>query len=342
MTHVLRRPMIWTTICAVPLLVGAGQPAVPPPAAPAETAAPADGLTSEVTPFIQPFDLDATQRMAVAVMIGGEGPFSFLVDTGAERTVIATELAERLKLAEGEKLRLATIGSSKLVTSYRVAALRMTDLNLYSFDAPAFAGRHIGAAGLIGIDMLEKRRLLIDFRADHMEILETRRRARPIITDDDAIVVTARNMAGRLILSEARIEGKRVDVIVDTGAQTSVGNLALKKLVEDRHAHRRPFFPTVLSAVSGEAVPATRTIVKRIVINNMDVSDLPVSFADSQAFRALGLSERPALLLGMDSLALFDRVEIDFPNRRVVFDLPDGASRSTGQRFALNSVARGS
>ena len=43
----------------------------------------------------------------------------------------------------------------------------------------------------------------------------------------DAIVVTARNSAGRLILSDARIDGRRVDVIVDTGAQTSVGNPAL-------------------------------------------------------------------------------------------------------------------
>ena len=72
----------------------------------------------------------------------------------------------------------------------------------------------------------------------------------------------------------------------------------------------------------------------------MDVNDLPVSFADSQAFRALGLQERPALLLGMDGLALFDRVEIDFPNRRVVFDLPSGASRETRQRFAANGEPR--
>ena len=40
--------------------------------------------------------------------------------------------------------------------------------------------------------------------------------------------------------------------------------------------------------------------------------------------------------------ALFDRVEIDFPNRRVVFDLPSGASRETRQRFAANMTIRGS
>ncbi len=349
MTHLFRRSMFWTALFAAPVLIGASQtPPAPPLAATAPTAADAidplvePATSSEIVPFIQPFDLDATRRMSVQVMVGGKGPFAFLVDTGAERTVIARELAARLGLAEGAKLKLATIGGSATVPSFRVAALQMSNLHLASVDAPAFHGRHIGAAGLIGVDMLEERRVLIDFRKESMQIMETRRRAPSLIKDDDAIVVTARNSAGRLILSDARLHGKRIDVIVDTGAQTSVGNMALQRLVAERRANRLPFAATELTAVTGEDVPALRTAIKRIVINGMDVNDLPVSFADSQAFRVLGLHDRPALLLGMDSLSLFDRVEIDFPNRRVVFDLPDGATRQTGQRFAANLTAQGS
>lgn len=344
MTKAIQRSVLFALLLAAPALIGAtpappGQPVVPA-AAPAPTG---EVLAPPVTvvPFIQPFDLDATRRMSVKVMVGGKGPFAFLVDTGAERTVIARELAARLGLVEGAKLRLATIGGSATVPSFRIAALQMSDLHLASVEAPAFFGRHIGAAGLIGVDMLETRRVLIDFRKETMQILETRKRAPPIIRDTDAIVVTARNSAGRLILSDARLNGKRIDVIVDTGAQTSVGNLALQKLVADHRANRFPFTPTILGAVTGESVPAMQTAIKRIVINGMDVNNLPVSFADSQAFRALGLNDRPALLLGMDSLSLFDRVEIDFPNRRVVFDLPDAAQRQTGQRMASNIVARG-
>ena len=344
MTHALKRSVPLALLLAVPLLVGATPAPAEPAAVPVAAPAPSGDTIAPpviVVPFIQPFDLDATRRMSVQVMVGGKGPYSFLVDTGAERTVIARELAERLGLVEGAKLRMATIGSSTMVPSYRIAALQMSDLHLSGVDAPAFFGRHIGAAGLIGVDMLEQRRVLMDFRKESMEVLETRRRAPSLIKDDDAIVVTARNSAGRLILSDARLNGKRIDVIVDTGAQTSVGNLALQKLVADRRANRFPFVATTLGAVTGEAVPATRTAIKRIVINGMDVNDLPVSFADSRAFQALGLNDRPALLLGMDSLSLFDRVEIDFPNKRVVFDLPDGASRETPQRFAANYVNRG-
>ena len=347
MTHLFRRSMFWTALLAAPVLIGASQtPPAPPVLAAPSSPGPAEvviepGTVSEVVPFIQPFDLDATRRMAVNVMVGGQGPFSFLVDTGAERTVIARELAARLGLVEGAKLRLATIGGSATVPSFRIAALQMSDLHLASVDAPAFHGRHIGAAGLIGVDMLEERRVLIDFRKERMQILETRRRAASLIRDDDAIVVTARNSAGRLILTDARLHGRRIDVIVDTGAQTSVGNMALQKMVADRRANRLPFSATELTAVTGEDVPALRTAIKRIVINGLDINDLPVSFADSQAFRVLGLHERPALLLGMDSLSLFDRVEIDFPNKRVVFDLPDGAQRRTGQQMALTMARHG-
>ena len=345
MTYAFKRSVPLALLLAAPALLGA----TPAPADSSHlpvTAPMPTGETSAppviVVPFIEPFDLDASRRMSVKVMVGGKGPFAFLVDTGAERTVIARELAERLGLAEGAKLRLATIGGSATVPSYRVAALQMAKLHLAAVEAPAFFGRHIGAAGLIGVDMLEERRVLIDFRKESMQILETRRRAQPIIRDDDAIVVTARNSAGRLILSDARLNGKRIDVIVDTGAQTSVGNMALKRLVTSKRANRYPFTATILDAVTGEAVAATQTSIKRIVINGMDVNDLPVSFADGQAFRALGLHERPALLLGMDSLSLFDRVEIDFPNKRVVFDLPDRANREAGQRFAANTLLRGS
>ncbi|MCW5646800.1 MAG: aspartyl protease family protein [Sphingopyxis sp.] len=343
MTHLLRRSMVWAALVAAPVPVGASPSAATPPSpAPVAADPPAPPeMASEIVPFIQPFDLDATRRMSVQVTIGGQGPFAFLVDTGAERTVIARELAMRLGLVEGAKLRMATIGGSATVPSFRVAALQMSNLHLAAVDAPAFHGRHIGAAGLIGVDMLEERRVLIDFRKEKMEIRETRRRAPPIINDDDAIVVSARNSAGRLILSDARLSGRRIDVIVDTGAQTSVGNPALQQLVAERRANRFPFVATELGAVTGEAVPAMRTAIKRIVINGMDVNDLNVSFADSQAFRALGLNDRPALLLGMDALSLFDRIEIDFPNKRVVFDLPDAAQRPTVPRFAANIAGDG-
>src|SRR3546814_10324255 len=96
------------------------------------------------------------------------------------------------------------------------------------------------------------------------------------------------------------------------------------KLIASRRQNSTAFYPAVLGAITGEDVPAMRTVIKAIEIEGININDLPVSFADSKAFKALGLDKSPALLLGMDSLSLFDRVEIDFHNKRVVLDMPSG------------------
>lgn len=329
---------IAAALLALPLLVGAAlqSPEPLPEAGEAHfTAAPPPAETLAAA-LIQPFDVDATRRMAVPVKIGANGPYSFLVDTGAERTVISRELAQRLGLTRGQMLRLATISGPATAPSYKVAALAMTNMTLAPFDAPALHGSHIGAAGLLGVDMLQGRRVLIDFRKEEMRISESRRKTRPIIRDDDAIVVTARNLAGRLILSDARIGGKRVHVIVDTGAQTSIGNLAMMQLVRKSRQQRFDFVDTSLTGVNGQTISAQQTVLRRVSIEGIDVNDLSVSFADSHAFRALGLKDRPAMLLGMDGLQLFDRIEIDYANKRIIFDLPDAASRSGGERLAAD------
>lgn len=330
---------ITAALFVLPMLVGATLTGPSPATVTPASVAPEQTETL-ATPLILPFDVDASRRMAVPVKIGDNGPFSFLVDTGAERTVISRELAQRLALVEGEKLRLATISGPMTAPSFKVAALAMTNLTLAPFDAPALYGSHIGAAGLLGVDMLQGRRVLIDFRKEEMHIGESRRRSRPIIRDDDAIVVTARNLAGRLILSDARIGGQKVDVIVDTGAQTSIGNMALMRLVRDKRQHRFDFVPSNLTGVNGETIVGQRTVLRRVTIEGIDVNDLTISFADSHAFGALGLKDRPAMLLGMDGLRLFDRVEIDYANKRIIFDLPDAADRNSGQRLAQDR-ARG-
>ncbi len=291
-------------------------------------AAPDDGTQ------IQPFDIDASRRMAVPVMVGDQGPFSFLVDTGAERSVISRELADRLALPRGAPLRLATISGLATAPSYRVASLSLADLRLDPFDAPALYGRNIGAAGLIGVDMLQGHRVLIDFRRETMRMTPVARRARAIIRDDDAIVVSARNRAGRLILSDGRVEGRRVFLIVDTGAQTSIGNLALMRLVTARRAHRGGASDVSLTAVTGASVTAQQLVLRAITVEELTLNDLPVSFTDADAFRALGLADQPAMLLGMDALRLFDRLEIDYVNNRIIFDPPAMGSGPSGARYA--------
>ncbi len=287
--------------------------------------------------LVQPIILDRADRMTLPVHINGSGPYGFIVDTGAERTVISNELASRLNLASAGRARV--IGIAEIVTAdlFHARNITLRSLSLGDSVVPAFSQSNIGGPGLIGIDSLENHRLLIDFTTNRMDILPAqagRRQRRESDLDGDQIVVTARRRAGRMILSNARLGNTRVEVILDTGAQTSVGNLALQRAVRREGARTGRGASGELTSITGATLAVRVGQIEQISVGGFDFTDLPVAYADSPAFTYLGLGRRPALLLGMDALRLFDRVSIDFANRRVIFDLPDQVRRQSGSQLA--------
>jgi hypothetical protein len=64
-----------------------------------------------------------------------------------------------------------------------------------------------------------------------------------------------------------------------------------------------------------------------------------LTFADTPAFAALGLEDKPVLSIGMQHLSLFDRVAIDFGQRRILFDVPADIARAMRQAKRSGSYA---
>ncbi|MEO5972189.1 MAG: hypothetical protein ABIP91_02350, partial [Sphingomicrobium sp.] len=56
------------------------------------------------------------------------------------------------------------------------------------------------------------------------------------------------------------------------------------------------------------------------------LENLAIVFADAHTFRKLGLDKRPALLLGMNAMRAFDKVSIDFANKKLRVTLPEHGS----------------
>jgi predicted aspartyl protease len=283
--------------------------------------------------FVQDIGIDRSDRMTVPVRINGSEPFPFIIDTGAERTVIANDLAKRLSLEAGPKLTLATITGRTVTDSYVIENLAMNSINVEMIEAPGLERSNLGAYGLLGIDSLEEHKLLLDFKGQKMDVLPSPKRKRPGSLEAGMIVVTATRRAGRMILSNAQIGGVKVDIILDTGAQSSMGNYALRDRLR-RKDRRFEYVQVVMRSVTGEQLAGDYTQIRNIDIGGVSITDLPVTFANNYAFKALKLDKKPAILLGMDAMRLFDRIVIDFTNRRVAFDMPRGASYSSSLQIA--------
>lgn len=269
---------------------------------------------------------DPSMRLTVPVMIGGSGPYQFVVDTASERTVISRELARRLDLGAGKAVTVLSVTGYDRIETAIVPVLQLTATGrnrLSDLQAPMMAEAHLGASGLLGIDSLKSKRVVMDFKAKRMTIVESRVPHQ----DADEIVVTARSRLGQLILIDSSANGQKVNVVIDTGSQVSIGNPALRAKLGARGQLGliRPI--SIMSVTGGEAA-ADYTTIDRMRIGGVTITAMPIAFADAEIFHRLGLSNKPSILLGMDVLQGFDRVSVDFANKSVRFLLPGDAWNS--------------
>jgi predicted aspartyl protease len=258
---------------------------------------------------------DRQSRLTVPVHVEGHGPFRFMIDTGAQRTVLSTSLAQQLGLEAGPSIRVIGIVQDAQVPSARVGNLDLGRINLSHMQVPLLDRAHMGADGIIGTDTLQDQRVLLDFSRELMTLGESGAHGANVGYE---IVVKARRESGQLIIANARLDGINVAVIIDTGAETTVGNRALQAALGRRG---QSFTPVLVESVTGHSVLAEVGSAEKLTMRDVVITNPAIAFTDTPAFDEIGLADKPALFLGMREMRVFRRVAIDFPKKRVLFDL---------------------
>ena len=308
---------------ALLLLSAASAAASPPPLVDYAVSSSAVDDVSARESLPLPMASDGFDRPTVPVRLGGEGPFDFLVDTGSNRTSVSLELVARLGLTAHDRALMHSASGPSRVRMAFLPELQAGRRTVRRIRAPMFSAVHIGADGILGVDSLRSQRLLFDFRRGILSI-EPEAAAGPL--EEGAILVRARRKGGRLIITDAEVDGVAVRVVVDTGSSMTVGNLALRRRLEKRGG---PDIvgPIELVSVTGKALRGDLARVGRLDIGGARLERPAMMFADAHTFRTLGLDKRPAVLLGMDALRAFDQVAIDFAAKRVALVVPPEGSR---------------
>ena len=280
-------------------------------------------------------------RLSADVTVNGFGPFRFIVDSGADTSAIGVRIAKQLSLPPGAPAILNGMTSRNLVDRVKVDALTLGPSTVYRLELPVLRETDMGGEGMIGIDALAQQRLMMDFD-EHLIRVEDAQTPLRILPGD--IVVTARRQRGQLILAAVRASDQRLDAIIDTGSEVTVGNAALRdRLVRRKRASVRT---VEMIGVTGEKIKVELAIIDELQLGPILLRDVPIAFADLPPFRLFGLADHPALLLGTDILENFRRVSLDFRARKVRFQLrrctTEGVTISTDPRnFSRLSSAGG-
>jgi predicted aspartyl protease len=302
-------------------LAGSPLPAqtAPEPATSGAAAVDKTGQTEDVR-----FQTESADRMTVPVLLAGAGPYRFLIDTGANRTAISRQLAAQLNLQSGEKATLHSVVGETTTRTAIVQNLQLTRKPVKRIEAPLLETKNMGADGILGTDALSLQRVEFDFLAETMSVVPSS--AFKVPDEPGTIVIEGRRRNGRLIITDATANGRRLIVVLDTGAEVTIGNEALRRALS-KGGLLPDTQPVALLSVTGDVITGDYMFLRELEIGGVTLQNLAIVFAPVHTFRQLKLDDRPAVLLGMNAMRAFKKVSIDFANLTMRVIVPESSRR---------------
>ncbi len=265
-------------------------------------------VTAPEPRFVAPTTRDRIGRIWAPVLINGRGPYRLVLDTGASRSALVQKVVDELGLpVRADSVKLRGVTGAAIVSSVKVDTLEFGELAIVDTTVPIVADAFGGAEGVLGGEGLEGKRILIEFRRDRISIARTQRRS----AFPGYSVVPFTHSPSRGMRVEVRVGSVKAVGLIDTGAQMTVGNLALREALARRRGERDAFDEAVIG-VTEDIQKAARVRIPSITAGQLIVRNAEIMFSDLYIFDHWQLASRPALIIGMDVLGILDTLVIDY------------------------------
>jgi predicted aspartyl protease len=301
------------------IALGAGSPPAPADAADSLLAAPTH--------------LDRIGRIVVPVWIDGKGPFRFLVDTGADSSMISAALVRKLGLAPETQYEnvQGTTGTERM-PCVTIESLSTGSIVKHDMRMPIGHSRVLtGVDGILGMAGFGAVSVLVDFQGNKVAIGSLKYGMPTGYLD-----IHAQRTSGGLLVIPARVGDVAVDAVIDTGAAETLGNQALRQaLLRDAAKHA---VNTTIYGVTRQTSNGGVRAAPPIYLGPAAILGLAIVYSDIPIFKIWHLDSRPALIVGMNVLGSVDALVLDYPRARVYLrpPPPPGISVQIGDGFATD------
>jgi predicted aspartyl protease len=275
--------------------------------------------------YVAPTTRDRIGRVWVPVHLDDKGPFRLVLDSGATRSAVIGKVATTLNipLDQSPPVLLRGVTGTAIAPTIRVDSLSVGDLWVGPAVLPIVEDAFGGAEGLLGTDGMQDKRIFIDFRNDFINI--SRSRNRRAAAGFEAVPFLKDSIA--LLIVNASVGNVPVRAIIDTGAQASIGNVALQNVLR-RQVARNPRGQDEITGATGDVQFGVGAKISPIKIGTLEIRDAHITFGEMHIFEYWNLGNEPAILIGMDIIGLVDTLVIDY-RRKELHIKP----RLSGQRF---------
>jgi predicted aspartyl protease len=246
-------------------------------------------------------------------MVNGKGPYRFIVDTGANESTISPQLATTLGLAPsiGQSFQVTGVTGTATVPSVPIESLRAGALVIVHSQLPViWSPIMTGADGILGAAGLAQDSLFVDFLHNTV-VIHTADGAS--IPGGDARMHATRLSSG-LLSVPGEVGGVPVDAIIDTGSPQTLGNMALYRALYSRPG---PGGQAKVYGVTKQVRPGNVKVAPTVDLGAIRIGNAVLVYGDFPIFKVWGLTQHPAIILGMDVLGSVDAFTIDFRHAEI-------------------------
>lgn len=259
---------------------------------------------------------DRIGRLIVPVKVNGQGPFQFLLDTGANRTVLTPRLVKQLGLESStvDTVTLSGVTGAEVVPTVFVERVSAGDLALESQRLPVAYALGNDVDGILGVDGFANKRILVDFIHHKVEI----RASRSVVTLPNVKIARTRFKFGLLTIAPGTTGRVRINAVIDTGSEYTLGNSALRTALHIRDDSTQSGSTEVIGQTLTKQL-GVRYTLQDVIVAETQTRYVNVVFGDFYMFKLWDLEKDPTLVIGMDLLGGLDTLVIDYGRKEVQF-----------------------
>ncbi len=265
---------------------------------------------------------DEQNRLTVEAMINGRGPYRFVVDTGADRSVVSDDVAKALTLPADEEMIVEGIARSMTAPSVRLDRLEIGRVVMTDLVLPTLPRSWLGGDGYLGLDVIDRQAVTFDFQNHRLHVAPSDQITNWLPLADGA-VVRVNGSKGRLTAVNCTVDGLKAYAFIDSGAEISIGNVALFNLLAREGGKYFNDNIVQLLGVTGGAAQGRIMKIEAIKLGSIRFAHSALVISDLPIFGLWGLEHKPALFIGMNFLRQTSSVTIDYGRKELRFKLAE-------------------
>jgi predicted aspartyl protease len=256
----------------------------------------------------------AQPLILLPVHVNGQGPFEFILDTGAGTSLLSSDLAKELEIKVVGSKDGQTAGGKVSVSLAKVDSFAVGEAKLDDIDVGIVDLSHIGTAigakidGDLGYNFLKHFRISIDYRDCEIRLDDPKRVESFGSSVQTEIAMRLASPAKPLILVDVHANGRGpFQFAIDTGTSTTA---ITPELAKELGVASAPIGP---ATTGGAHVDVTAGLLQSFQVGGAKVDNMPVVVADFFAMLSQAVGAKLDGIVGYNFLRNY-KVVIDYPN----------------------------